>query len=141
MKFLTTILTTTALIQGTLSYGITVWDQPGCKGTQKILPLHADSTFQELEFPFKSYMEHGWGQHEQRIQFWTYFDTVNKQCSGEGIYSTWAYNGEYFRSGKCYTIGDHPNLQGKSDVLKTAGCVKSVRNGHFAYWSARRDGY
>jgi hypothetical protein len=130
MKFLSLLTTTAALIQGTLSYGITVWDGPGCTGTQTILPLHADSTFTELEFPFKSYMEHGWGQHEQRIQFWTYFDTVNKQCSGEGIYSTWAYNGEYFRSGACYTLGDHPNIRGKSDVLKTAGCVKSVRNGY-----------
>ncbi|KAL2857034.1 hypothetical protein BJX68DRAFT_263556 [Aspergillus pseudodeflectus] len=120
MKYLTLLTTCAALLPGALSAGITVWDGPDCTGKQTDVHFNADSTVTNIP-AFYSYKENGWGQHEQRIQFYTQSGAPG-QCSGNFLYDTWAYDGDYFHSHQCYNLIDHPNT-----YEYYARCIKSIR--------------
>ncbi|KAJ5793886.1 hypothetical protein N7457_000485 [Penicillium paradoxum] len=113
-----TLLAATTLLQGALSAGISVFDGPDCTGKETDIHIDADSTVPNIR-AFSSYRENGWGQHEQRMQF--YRSGAPGQCAGDFLYDTWAYDGEYFRSRQCYNIIDHPDTH-----WRYARCIKSV---------------
>lgn len=114
-----TLLAAATLIQGALSGGISVFDGPNCTGKRTDVHFDADKTVPNIA-AFQSYRENGYGQREQRIQFYTQTGAPG-QCGGEFLYDTWAYDGDYFHSHQCYNIIDHPNTK-----WHYARCIKSV---------------
>ena len=56
-----------------------------------------------FNMPWKSYRENGWGSHSQRVTIYNTHDCVE----GGLLFSTWAYDGDFFKSGQCYNVKDH----------------------------------
>ncbi|KAM7208277.1 hypothetical protein V8F20_001255 [Naviculisporaceae sp. PSN 640] len=92
------------LAQKALAASVLVYTGRGCTGDVQDIHI-IDNTCANAAHGFKSYKENGWGSRGQRLNF-------NRNPCGtvstEGkIYSTWAYDGDYFHSNTCYNIWDH----------------------------------
>ncbi|SPN98564.1 uncharacterized protein DNG_01610 [Cephalotrichum gorgonifer] len=97
------ILIATAFIQGGLSAKLLAYVGRDCTGAAESIAL-ADDSCVTARTPFRSYKEDGFGSRQQRVSFWG-----AGACSSAYEYDTWAYDGDYFKSHKCYNINDHPN--------------------------------
>lgn len=101
MHYSKALLIASAFINGGLSASIIVYEGRDCTGGAQSLGI-ADDSCVDTSKPYRSYREDGWGSHQQRIGFFG-----GGHCSSQ-LYDTWAYNGDYFHSGKCYNLNDHP---------------------------------
>ncbi|KAM7219918.1 hypothetical protein V8F06_004773 [Rhypophila decipiens] len=83
-----------------------------CTGRSTELLVNDNSCI-NAPFRFLSYKEHGWGSKNQRLNF--NFNTCGA-ANEDPLYDTWAYNGDYFKSGTCYNLRNH-SPAGKVDAV------------------------
>jgi hypothetical protein len=102
MHYFKILIASAALFQGGLSTGILTYSGRDCTGQATQTTVKDGECTGPLPV-FQSYKEDGFGPHGKRIAFYG-----SGTCTGETfLYDTWAYDGDYFQSHKCYNIDGH----------------------------------